>query len=97
MRKILEDLYYGNIAPNAKTFSKNSPYAKAMDKLDKSDAYLQGVLDEEGKAMLKAFEDAQSEVSDIGIVEAFIDGFRLGAKLMLAALSEDDGELRPLI
>ncbi len=97
MRKILEDLYYGNIAPNAKSFSKNSPYAKAMGKLGKSDAYLQEVLDEEGKAMLKHFEDAQSEVSDIGIREAFIDGFRLGAKLMLAALSEDDGELRPLI
>ena len=38
-----------------------------MERLDKSDAYLQGVLGEEGKAMLKAFEDAQSEVSDIGI------------------------------
>ena len=47
--------------------------------------------------MLKNFEDAQSEISDIGIREAFIDGFRLGARLMLAALSEDDGELRPLI
>ena len=47
--------------------------------------------------MLKNFEDAQSEISDIGIREAFIDGFRLGARLMLAALSEDDGELRSLI
>ena len=47
--------------------------------------------------MLKNFEDAQSEISDIGIREAFIAGVRLGARLMLAALSEDDGELRPLI
>lgn len=47
--------------------------------------------------MLKNFEDAQGEISDIGIREAFIDGFRLGARLMLAALSEDDGELRSLI
>ena len=68
-----------------------------MERLDKSDAYLQGVLGEEGKAMLIAFEDAQSEVSDIGITEAFVDGFRLGAKIMLAALSEEDGELRPLV
>ena len=97
MRQILESLYYGNIAPNAKTFSKNSSYAKAMGRLDKSDAYLQSILGEEGKAMLKAFEDAQSEVNDIGIVEAFVDGFRLGAKIMLAALSEEDGELRPLV
>ena len=97
MRQILESLYYENIAPNAKTFSKNSSYAKAMERLDKSDAYLQSVLDEEGKAILKAFEDAQSEISDIGIVEAFIDGFRLGARFMLAALSEEDGQLRPLV
>ena len=97
MRQILESLYYGNIAPNAKTFSKNSSYAKAMGRLDKSDAYLHSVLGEEVKAMLKAFEDAQSEVNDIGIVEAFVDGFRLGAKIMLAALSEEDGELRPLV
>ena len=58
MRKVLEEFYYGNITPNQKSFTRNSPYAKAMDKLSKSDAYLQEILNEDGKAMLKAFEEA---------------------------------------
>ena len=47
--------------------------------------------------MLKAFEEAQDEVNSIGILEAFVDGYRLGARFMLAALSEDCGELHPII
>jgi len=97
MRRILEDLYYGNITPNAKTFSKNTGFARAMDNLNKTSARLWEMVGEDGKSVLKNYEDAQSEVDDIGIREAFIDGFRLGAKFMLAALSEDDGELKPLI
>ncbi len=97
MRKVLEEFYYGNITPNQKSFTRNSPYAKAMDKLSKSDTYLQEILNEDGKAMLKAFEEAQDEVNSIGILEAFVDGYRLGARFMLAALSEDGGELHPII
>ncbi len=97
MRRILEELYYGNITPNAKTFSKNTDFAKAMDNLNKTGARLREMLGEDGKSVLKNYEDAQSEVDDIGVREAFIDGFRLGTRLTLAALSEDDGELRPLI
>ena len=36
MRKVLEEFYYGNITPNQKSFTRNSPYAKAMawEKMD---------------------------------------------------------------
>lgn len=96
MRKVLDDLYYGNIAPSEKTFPPQSEYAKAMKTVDACEDALTAALDAEGQQKLQTLMAAQREVSDLSIREAFVDGFRLGMKLMLAALMEDDGVLRPL-
>ncbi len=97
MRQILEDLYYGNIQPNEKGFSKDPEFAKATKALEKSEAFLRGVLNEEGKAALEEYEAANAKISKITFLECFIDGYRLGTRLTLAALSEDDGELHPIV
>lgn len=97
MRKILEDLYYGNIAPSEKTFLRKSEYARLMEKRDEFEEYLNRMLDGESKSRFQSFVETQSEISDVSIAESFIDGFRLGVKLILAALSEEDGVFRPLV
>ena len=97
MRQILEALYYGNIKPNEKAFSKDTEYIKASRTLEKSEAFLRGVLNEEGKAALEEYDAANAKISAITYLECFIDGYRLETRLTLAALSEDDGELHPLV
>lgn len=97
MRQILKDLYFGNIQPNEKTFSKNTDFAKAVKNLEKNEALLREALNAEGKAALDEYQAADGKINEITNLQCFIDGFRLGTKLTLAALSEDDGELRPLV
>ena len=97
MRKILEDLYLGNIVPNEKAFVRGTPFGKAMAVIDKNETYLNTVLDGKEKEAFDAFVDAQSELNAITGKEGFVDGFRLGVQIALAALCGDDGELKPLI
>ncbi|MEG1884208.1 MAG: hypothetical protein RR224_10890 [Clostridia bacterium] len=97
MRNILEDLYLGNIVPNEKAFVRGTPFAKAMAIIDKSETYLNAVLAGKDKEAFSAFVDAQSELNAITGKEGFVDGFRLGAQVMLAVLSSHEGELKPLL
>ena len=69
MRKVLEEFYYGNITPNQKSFTRNSPYAKAMDKLSKSDAYLQEILNEDGKVFIQGRVSAEDDKASKLILE----------------------------
>ena len=97
MRQILEALYYGNIHPNEKAFSKDTEFSMATKALEKSEAFLRGVLNEEGRSALEEYDAVNAKISGITYLECFIDGYRLGTRLTLAALSEDDGELHPIV
>ncbi|MBQ4611711.1 MAG: hypothetical protein IJB30_08235 [Clostridia bacterium] len=68
-----------------------------MKNLEKNEALLREALNAEGKAALDEYQAADGKINEITNLQCFIDGFRLGTKLTLAALSEDDGELRPLV
>ena len=96
MRAILEELYLGNITPNEKAFEKGSAFGKAFAELEKEEDHLRTVLDDDGKAALEAFAAAQSEINHLTAQDAFVDGFRLGVRLILASLSDEDGALKPL-
>lgn len=96
MRKILEDLYLGNIVPNEKIFVRGTPFAKAMATINKNETFLNTALDGKEKETFAAFVDAQSELNAITGKEGFVDGFRLGMQIALAALCDEDGEFRSL-
>lgn len=53
MRKILEELYLGNIVPNEKAFVKGSAFGKALAVIEKNETYLNTVLDEKLRAPSK--------------------------------------------
>ncbi len=78
-------------------FIRGTPFAKTMAIIDKNETYLNTVLEEKEKDAFAAFVDAQSELNAITGKEGFVDGFRLGVQFALAALCDDDGELKPLL
>lgn len=85
---ILEDLYYGNINPNEKCFQKNSEYAKfahiVIENEEKLTAFLAALPNaEEERHLFSQMVNAQSELSGFTEYERFIEGFRLGAIIML--------------
>lgn len=91
MRRMLEELYYGNINPNEKQFIRNTQFDKAMHILSENEEKLTLLLDGKEKKLFLDLVNAQSEINGITSVEGFINGFRLGARIAIEIMNEDDG------
>ncbi len=88
MPETLKALYYGNISPFEAPIPAGSPLRKLASKLAKCEAELTDLLDEEGRQLLKDFDDLHQQVTGINSEETFIQGFRLGVRLMAECLTE---------
>ena len=96
MRKMLEELFYGNINPNERQFIRNTDFDRAMRTLSESENKLTELLDGKEKKLFLDLVNAQSSVNGITAVEGFINGFRLGARMALEIMSNEDGCLRDI-
>ena len=94
MRNTLEDLYYGNIAPNAQDMAPNSELKRATDRVARFENQLTEQLDEAGQAVLAKLIESQQEIDSITALENFILGFRLGAKIMMECMDNNDGDIK---
>lgn len=94
MRKTLEDLYYGNIRPYESRISAGSELQRMTQRVDECEALLSERLDESGRHTLEALANAQQEINSITAVENFIIGFRLGAKLIIECMDDNDGNIQ---
>ncbi|MFI3327397.1 MAG: hypothetical protein R3Y35_14685 [Clostridia bacterium] len=95
--KILEELYHGNINPNVKFYKQNTNYAKAMDIIATNEDILSELLKGTEKKVFMEYLDAQAIVMSESSVEEFIIGFKLGAKIALAMVSEDDRIFKDIV
>ena len=88
---VLEDLWGGKINLHEKGFPSEQ-YAKAMQRMASRGEKLLVVLSEKDRKLFEEYVDDQLEVSIIADCASFIDGFKLGAKIMLDVLTE--GEMK---
>ena len=93
MRNILEDLYFGKITPNEQDITPGSPLQQAMDQAEKYEEKLTSLLEGEEKTMLLRLLNAENEISSTMALENFVLGFRLGMRMTIEALDEDNGNL----
>ena len=94
MRNTLEDLYYGNITPNAQDMAPNSELKRATDRVTRFENQLTERLDETGQAVLAKLIESQQEIDSITAMENFILGFRLGAKIVIECMDNNDGDIK---
>ena len=85
-RDTLEDLYFGNITPNEQDITPGSVLADAMDRAEQCEEKLTALLEGEEKTLLLRLLNAEA-------LENFILGFRLGMRIAIESLDEDDGNL----
>ena len=97
MRETLEDLYYGNITPCDRQIRSGTPLMKAMEQSQECEEQLTKLLDGEAYSLLLRLINAENEIGSTLALENFILGFRLGARLILEGLDEDDGSLVELL
>ncbi len=94
MRNTLEDLYYGNITPNAQDMTPNSELKRATDRVTRFEKQLTEQLDEAGQTVLAKLVESQHEIDSITALENFILGFRLGVRMMAECMEDNDGDIR---
>ena len=79
MGKFIEEFYYGNIDPQARSTKQNKTVQKQMEVLMINEDYLTENLSGESKKKFLDFVNAWSVVNGESNLDSFIMGFRLGA------------------
>ena len=96
MRSTLEDLFYGNIVPNERQITANSELQRMVKRAAECERALAEQLDEKDRHTLTALTSAQQEINSITAIENFIMGFRLGVRLIMECMDEDDGDIQEM-
>lgn len=86
--QVLSDLWYGNIAPHERTIPRNSEYRKLLQKLVDHGDQIRNAFTPELKMIFDEYESIYTTINAKNEEEAFITGFRLGAKMILDVLEE---------
>lgn len=80
---ILEELYYGNIVPNEKCAKLDDEVKKLLKLLNRNEEKLLVTFSEEQKINFEKYKDCNREISEISEREIFLNGFRLGARIII--------------
>lgn len=96
MRNTLENFYYGNINPGERKMVPHSGLSRAVGKVTRCEQQLTERLGETEQALLTELVKAQHEVDSITARENFILGFRLGVRMMVECMDENDGDMREI-
>ena len=93
MRDTLENLYFGNITPNDQIVKSGTALKKAMEQSAECEEKLTALLEDKEKALLLRLINAENEIGSTMALEHFILGFRVGVRMYMYSLDEDDGSL----
>ena len=76
----IEEFYYGNINPQARSSDQNLKVQKDMQTLSESEDFLTDKLSGEEKRRFISYVDAWATVNGESNLDSFVTGFRLGAQ-----------------
>ena len=89
---VLDKLWRGEISPTDCYFRQGSIYQQtAKEVCSRMDAFLQ-MLTPEAKEYLEAINDLKSDLALMENEEHFINGFRMGGRMMLDIIGEYRGQ-----
>ena len=87
--KIIEDLYYGRISPYEMSISATPEYQKLKALADRNKDLLRESLSDEQKLLLDKLIESVTDISSISERDMFINGVRLGMKLMMDVMTDE--------
>ena len=86
----IRELFYGNIHPFERDVPKGSEGDRLNQLINSHTATLKATLNEQEAETLEKLKDALSEQSSLCECEGFVNGFRLGVRLMAESLYLND-------
>lgn len=97
MGRFIEEFYYGNIDPQARSTKQNKTVQKQMEVLMKTEELLTSELKDEQKKWFHDFSNAWSIVNGESTLDSFIMGFRLGANFAYDAFISTETPFEDLL
>ena len=84
----LEDLYYGNLFPHEKCAKLDDEVKELLKLLNRNEEKLTATLSEDQKKTFEKYKDCNREISEISEGETFLNGFRLGARIIIDVVNK---------
>ena len=97
MGKFIEEFYYGNLDPQARSTKQNKAAQKQMEVLMLNEDYLNENLSGECKKKFLDFCNAWGVVNGESNLDSFIIGFRLGANFTYDAFVSTESPFQDLL
>ena len=97
MGKFIEEFYYGNIDPQARSTKQNKAVQKQMEILMLNEDYLTEKLSGESKKKFLDFVNAWGVVNGELNLDSFIMGFRLGEKFTCDTFVNENAPFQDLL
>ena len=97
MGRFIEEFYYGNIDPQARSTKQNKTMQKQMEVLMKTEELLTSALKDDQKKWFLDFSNAWSIVNGESTFDSFIMGFRLGANFAYDAFISSETPFEDLL
>ena len=85
---VLNRLWRGDISPSQRAVRRDSEYEKVLSHLCAVGDKIGGEMTAEGKELFDDYQMTQAQLASIENEEVFIEGFRLGAQMMLDAFGD---------
>ena len=97
MARFIEEFYYGNIEPQARSTKQNKTVQKQTEILMKNEELLTNALTDELKKWFLDYTNAWSIVNGESTLDSFITGFRLGANFPYEAFVSTETPFESLL
>lgn len=82
----LGDLYYGNIVPVDHSFKQGSAYSEVLGYSVRHQDDLLATITEQQKEIFEKLKDCESELYNMNERQAFTEGFKLAARLLIEVM-----------
>ena len=94
--QILHDFYSGNLAPADKRMIAGSEIARAADEASRIETALEQSIAPELLPLLRQLAHVQTMLNGITAEIYYVDGFKTGARFMLAVQDDACEDLKPV-
>ena len=84
----LDKFWKGDVAPGEGRYHPDKEYAKAIQTMERCDDTLKAHLSQEDYAIFREYAEASLKAGCTESRDNFIDGFRLGARMMMDVLAD---------
>ena len=90
MQNFIEALFFGNIEAQQQSILKNRELKKVWDELVSCEEELSFKLNTEEKELFNKYIECHAKASLLNERDAFVNGFKIGAKITLDTFSDTD-------